>query len=94
MQHTPASPSKHAHMHALTHWLCHRTCHRYSWSLDTFVDYAWASLAQLKIILVILLVVETLCVQVFWVAAGVGENRVIAAIVPLWYTCWYPTPSA
>lgn len=36
----------------------------YSWSLDTFVDYAWASLGKLKVVLIVLLVVETLCVQV------------------------------
>ncbi|KIY98973.1 hypothetical protein MNEG_8988 [Monoraphidium neglectum] len=35
----------------------------YTWSLDTFVDYAWDSLGKLKVVLVVLLVVETLCVQ-------------------------------
>ncbi|KAI8474715.1 MAG: hypothetical protein J3K34DRAFT_518018 [Monoraphidium minutum] len=35
----------------------------YAWSLDTFVDYAWGSLGQLKIVLVVLLVVEAICVQ-------------------------------
>lgn len=36
----------------------------YAWSLDTFVDYAWGSLGQLKNVLIVLLVVETICVQV------------------------------
>ena len=36
----------------------------YAWSLDTFVDYAWSSLGQLKTVLIILLIVETICVQV------------------------------
>lgn len=33
-------------------------------SLDTFVDYAWSSLGQLKTVLIVLLIVETICVQV------------------------------
>jgi hypothetical protein len=36
----------------------------YSWSLDTFVDYAWRRLTDLNTVLIVLLVVETLCVQV------------------------------
>jgi len=35
----------------------------YAWSLDTFVDYAWLSLGNLKTVLIVLLVAETLCVQ-------------------------------
>ena len=36
----------------------------YAWSLDTLVDYAWSSLGRLKVVLMILLVVETVCIQV------------------------------
>lgn len=30
----------------------------YSWSLDTFVDYAWQDLTKLSIIIIVLLVIE------------------------------------
>ncbi|GBF92718.1 hypothetical protein Rsub_05087, partial [Raphidocelis subcapitata] len=36
----------------------------YAWSLDTFVDYSWSRLGQLNTVLIVLLVVETLCVQI------------------------------
>jgi hypothetical protein len=61
----------------------------YSWALDTFVDYSWQRLTELNTVLIVLLVVETVCIQArqaLWGRGGGGGVPLNAA------RCWRPPP--
>jgi len=48
----------------------------YRWSLDTQVDFSWLQLGSLSTVLIVLLIVEALCVQVWgegWERGGGGS---------------------